>query len=150
MLVSCIVLLIIVSSVNYYNCRLEKLAITDELTGSYNRREFGRIFEKAVASYKKSGMDFSVMLVDIDNFKVINDSKGHNVGGDEVIQSVTRICNSCIRENDLMARWGGGDEFIFLIYGDIEIATSIAERIKTQIMKDEDLAEILEKDLQSP
>ncbi len=68
------------------------------------------------------------MLVDIDNFKVINDSKGHNVG-DEVIQSVTRICNSCIRENDLMARWGG-DEFIFLIYGDIEIATSIAERIK--------------------
>jgi len=142
LIVSCVVLFIIISSINYYNKRLEKLSITDELTGSYNRREFKRIFEKAVLKYKKTGMHFSVMLVDIDNFKIINDTKGHSVG-DLVIQSVTRICNLCIRDKDLMARWGG-DEFIFLINGNQDIALSIADRIKTQIQQDSLLAEILD------
>jgi len=137
LIVSAIVLFIIISSINYYNARLEKMAITDELTGSYNRREFTRIFDKAVQWYKKSSVHFTVMLIDIDNFKDINDSCGHLVG-DEVIKSITRICNDSIRDKDLMARWGG-DEFILLIYGEADTATSIAHRINASILDDEEL-----------
>lgn len=137
LLVSTAVVMIVIASINYYNKILEKLAITDELTGSYNRREFSRIYDKAVSWSKKTGDVFSVMLIDIDNFKQINDSLGHNTG-DLVIKAVTRICNDSIRDNDLIARWGG-DEFIMLIYGEIDTAQIIAERISLSMRADEEL-----------
>ncbi|ADD68492.1 diguanylate cyclase [Denitrovibrio acetiphilus DSM 12809] len=140
LLVTAIVVFIIMSSVNYYNRRLERLAITDELTGSYNRREFSRIYDKAVQWYKKNEEPFSVILVDIDNFKIINDAKGH-AAGDSVIKAVTRICKNSIRGNDLIARWGG-DEFIMLIYGDSNTASTIAERIQRYMSQDEELLTI--------
>lgn len=134
-LVSAAILFIIISSINYYNRRLEKLAVTDDLTGSYNRREFSRIFDKAVHWHKKTGGAFSTMLVDIDNFKTFNDSEGH-LKGDEVIKAVTNVCRRSIRDKDLIARWGG-DEFILLIYGGKDAAVSIADRINDSLAKDE-------------
>jgi diguanylate cyclase (GGDEF)-like protein len=134
------VVVIVISSINYYNNRLEKLAITDELTGTYNRREFSRQFERAVSNYKKTGQLFSVILIDIDRFKHINDKKGH-AKGDEIIKSVTKICQDSIRGNDLVARWGG-DEFILLIYGGESAANVIAERISKQMRTSEDMANI--------
>ncbi|MGD9809366.1 MAG: diguanylate cyclase [Deferribacterales bacterium] len=140
LVVSLIVVVIVISSINYYNNRLEKLAITDELTGTYNRREFSRQFERAVLNYKKTGQLFSVILIDIDRFKHINDKKGH-AKGDEIIKSVTKICQDSIRGNDLVARWGG-DEFILLIYGGESAANVIAERISKQMRTSEDMANI--------
>ncbi|PLX66398.1 MAG: hypothetical protein C0602_12115 [Denitrovibrio sp.] len=131
LIVSTLVLFIIITSINYYNSKLEKLAITDELTGNFNRREFIRIFEKAVKWHKKTQLPFSVMLIDIDNFKKINDSLGHLVG-DNVIKAVTETCGQSVRENDLIARWGG-DEFILLIYGDLNSSESIAQRIMSSL-----------------
>jgi len=140
LLVSVVVVIIVISSINYYNNRLEKLAITDELTGTYNRREFSRQFEKAIQNYKRTGQIFSVMLIDIDKFKHINDQKGHAIG-DNVIKSVTRICHENIRGNDLVARWGG-DEFILLIFGGQSAANVIAERISKQMRTADDLINI--------
>lgn len=135
--ISAAVLLIIISAVNYYNKRLEKLAATDELTGIYNRREFSRLFDKAVQWHKRTGMNFSVILVDIDRFKNINDTEGH-LKGDRIIKTVTNICRSSVREKDLLARWGG-DEFILLIFGDIHAAVSAAERIRSMMTTEPEL-----------
>jgi len=129
MIISAAVLFIIISAINYYNRKLEKLAITDELTGSFNRREFSKIYKKAVSLSGKTNEPFSVILTDIDNFKEVNDTNGHLMG-DNVIKAVTEVCNSSIRDDDMVARWGG-DEFILLIYGTKEIALTIAERINT-------------------
>lgn len=139
LLITAAVLSIVISTINYYNKRLERLAITDDLTGSYNRREFSRIFDKAVQSYRKSGNTFSAMLVDIDNFKQVNDIKGH-LTGDEIIKSVTNICQRSIRDNDLIARWGG-DEFILLIYGNKDAAAAIANRIMSTLKNEQPLPE---------
>lgn len=145
LLISGIVLFIIITAVNYYNKRLEKLAVTDELTGSFNRREFKHMFDKAVAWNRKNESVFSVMLIDIDNFKQINDNMGH-LTGDEVIKAVTDTCNSSVRDNDLIARWGG-DEFILLIFGDKSSAVSIAERIMQGLKTNKIISELNEKGL---
>jgi diguanylate cyclase (GGDEF)-like protein len=134
--VSVLILMVIISSVNYYNRRLEKLAITDELTGAYNRREFSRRFEDAVQAYRKNENPFTVLLIDIDNFKSINDMFGHSIG-DEVIRFVTLECGRHIREDDLLARWGG-DEFILMISGDTKTAVNIIERIYSNIRANKD------------
>jgi diguanylate cyclase (GGDEF)-like protein len=143
LLVSLMVIIIVISSVNYYNRRLEKLAVTDELTGSYNRREFSRFFDKAVQNYKRSGQTFSIILLDIDKFKIINDTKGHSTG-DDVIKAVTDICTGSIRDNDLIARWGG-DEFILLVQGDAAAAKIIAERISKTTYDSPELSNISPK-----
>jgi len=143
LLVSAVVIMIILSAINYYNKRLEKLAVTDDLTGSYNRREFARIFEKAVSWNSKNASPFSVLLIDIDHFKKINDSMGHVIG-DRIIKIITDIIHRNIRSHDMMARWGG-DEFIMLIYGDLETARSIAERVRAGVEDSPELKEILKE-----
>jgi len=88
---------------------LEDLALRDKLTGLANRHHFLGLLEQAMAHCKRNDKGLAVLFVDLDRFKVINDSMGHNVG-DLMLQEVAKRIRSCLREEDIVARYGG-DEF---------------------------------------
>ncbi len=129
--VSIIVIISSLLTVNHFQLRLERMARTDELTGLANRREFESGFDLAVARYKRQKKPFSLILLDIDSFKQINDSLGH-LAGDGVIVEVARTIRASARGTDLPARWGG-DEFVILMEGDLQDARSTAERIREKL-----------------
>ncbi|WP_292749049.1 sensor domain-containing protein [Methylophaga sp. UBA3613] len=85
----------------------------DALTQIPNRKYFLEQLEKVIASSLKENEHFAIMFIDLDNFKLINDTYGHTVG-DDVIKHVANVINSIIRENDMIARLGG-DEFVILL-----------------------------------
>ena len=96
------------------NKKLEELSITDQLTNLYNRRHFDKVFKRELKKAKRNKTFLSLILIDIDFFKKINDTRGHIVG-DKVLQEVA-IClrNTCKRPSDFVFRVGG-EEFIILI-----------------------------------
>lgn len=91
----------------------EKLANTDSLTGAYNRRYLEIFSAEYLKIVKRNKEDFSILMVDLDDFKIINDKFGHEEG-DNVLKIVVSVFKECIRENDLIIRYGG-DEFILLL-----------------------------------
>jgi diguanylate cyclase (GGDEF)-like protein len=112
---------------------LERRATTDELTGLVNRREFERLTEEAILDGARFNTGLCVMLVDLNGFKQINDTLGHQFG-DLVLQECAHRLNSAVRETDVVGRWGG-DEFVILLPG-LEDGTAVrrsAERIATQL-----------------
>lgn len=90
----------------------QHLAYTDTLTGLPNRARFEKRFQEAAARSERSGKPFALFMLDLDHFKDINDSLGHN-SGDELLRQVTARLSSCIRDCDTIARMGG-DEFAIL------------------------------------
>jgi len=94
------------------NQELERFSKTDPLTGVANRHSLADFFGKEVARNKRYHSDFSVVMVDIDHFKKVNDQYGHNVG-DRVLIEIAKILSANVRENDVVGRWGG-EEFIIL------------------------------------
>jgi diguanylate cyclase (GGDEF)-like protein len=90
------------------NKQLIRAANTDFLTGALNRREFTHLFEST-----KDKVPFCIVMGDIDSFKAVNDTYGHDVG-DNVIISAVNIMKSCLKPDDLIARWGG-EEFLILL-----------------------------------
>ena len=99
------------------------------LTGLPNRRMFSKRLDKAIAMLSKQQMPFALMLLDVDNFKQINDSYGHEIG-DKVIVELGLKLQETIREQGLVARLGG-DEFVILLpdAGDVRQLEGIAQRI---------------------
>ncbi|HVL00640.1 MAG TPA: diguanylate cyclase [Dongiaceae bacterium] len=96
------------------NQRLNELAITDELTGAYNRRHFNQQFEQAFANHLRLRTPFALCMIDIDHFKLYNDTYGHQAG-DEVLQQISRCLASRLqRSNDFLFRLGG-EEFAILL-----------------------------------
>ncbi len=93
--------------------KLRRLAITDELTQVYNRRHFIELAEQTLAQAKKQGGTFSIIILDMDNFKQINDTYGHGIG-DEMLRHFCEACRGFLPETALLARYGG-DEFVFLL-----------------------------------
>jgi diguanylate cyclase (GGDEF)-like protein len=111
---------------------LELLAMTDPLTGINNRRFFMELISEEVERSKRYRHPFSLLALDIDNFKEINDTYGHDVG-DEVLRSFTQQCQIKLRGTDKLARLGG-DEFIaLLVQTDQNEAEIIAERLRESI-----------------
>ena len=117
--------------INYFQKQLEILATRDKLTRAFNRNEFERRYNYLAGMEKRDMLKLSIILFDIDRFKVINDTHGH-VFGDAVIRKIADIAREITRENDILVRWGG-DEFILLSIGDIEHARTIAQRLKDGI-----------------
>lgn len=107
-------------------------AETDALTGVANRRSFMVQAELAFANARAGGKGFSVLMLDIDHFKIINDTYGHSLG-DEVIHDVAQACKTALRGSDCFARFGG-EEFIALLpLTDSDGATAVAEVLRKTV-----------------
>jgi diguanylate cyclase (GGDEF)-like protein len=105
-----------------------RLAITDSLTGLYNSRYFYKHLDIEVARTKRYGNSLSLILFDIDDFKMLNDTYGHQEG-DEVLQGLARSLTSVSRETDIVVRYGGAEFIIILPNTAREEATALARRI---------------------
>jgi diguanylate cyclase (GGDEF)-like protein len=103
----------------------------DGLTKVFNRKYFLHVAEDAIEKSKKGAHDISVVMVDIDFFKKVNDTYGHQAG-DEVLVSVAKILSSSLRELDIIARYGG-EEFIIFMMTDAKNAFDVIEKIRLKI-----------------
>ncbi len=130
------VVIVIINSqlIRQYQIKMEKLATTDTLTGLYNRYSFDLLMENAVTSAKRHRLPLSLMLFDIDHFKRINDQYGH-LTGDQALIHTTHIAKQCIREADILARWGGEEFMILLENCDQKNAESVAHSIRERLAK---------------
>ncbi len=109
-----------------------EMAATDSLTGLANRRIFHEKLSEEFARAERYGCAFSLLLIDIDHFKNINDTYGH-IAGDAVLQSLSRILREKIRRVDTAARYGGEEFVILLLEANEPSAKIVAERIRTAI-----------------
>jgi diguanylate cyclase (GGDEF)-like protein/PAS domain S-box-containing protein len=110
----------------------ERLAITDGLTGLCNRRYFYELLEREVESVDRYGDFLSLIMLDIDSFKIYNDTYGHLVG-DALLSELAQLLEQNIRKVDVAARYGG-DEFVILLpHTDKRQAVALAERIRTSV-----------------
>jgi len=119
------------------NTEFKKLSVTDALTGLYNRRYFEEKLEDEMKVTKRHGDIYSLLLIDIDKFKVVNDTYGH-MHGDTVIKEVAKTINSRLREIDVVCRIGG-EEFVAICKfankeGAIELAENIRELVAENTM----------------
>lgn len=114
------------------NARLVNQARTDDMTGALNRRAFVHVARHTLAGCQRTGRAMSVMLMDLDRFKQINDTHGH-AAGDQALRTFHRRLCSLLRDEDIVARVGG-EEFAVLLPGaDIENAREVAERVRAGV-----------------
>lgn len=106
-----------------------KSSSLDPLTGAYNRSVMQCFLEDAFADAQKNGKEFSLLMLDIDHFKKINDVYGH-LTGDQVLQLLVMLLQSTLRDKDRIIRFGGEEFLIILHHTTFEIAYNIAERIR--------------------
>lgn len=112
--------------------KISELAITDELTGLYNRRHLLKVLEQQRALANREGTPFVLAFIDLDNFKDVNDEFGHSIG-DEVLKQFSGLLQDSIREVDLVSRYGG-EEFVILLNGvGIDTASIVVERIRLAV-----------------
>jgi len=112
--------------------RLKNLAVKDALTGLYNRRYFDESLNRETAAARESGAPLCVIMFDIDHFKKLNDTKGHDAG-DVALQSVGRFLGGTATENDIPCRYGGEEFFFIMKDTPYEAALDKAEIIRKGI-----------------
>ena len=121
---------------------LEYQASHDKLTGLFNRNRFDEIYTKEIKRTKRYNNELSIIIFDIDDFKMVNDTYGHQIG-DEVLKEIAKITLNGVREQDINVRWGG-EEFLILlpqtnITGALTVASKIKSAIKEHIFTDKSL-----------
>ena len=121
-----------ITAIHNENKLLETMAYNDHLTGIYNRQMFAKVLEKEIENKKRHGDNISLLMLDIDHFKMINDTYGHEIG-DKVLVSLTKLISSNLRTNDVFARWGGEEFMILLPRTDVNIAYHKAEELRKLI-----------------
>ncbi|MFY7940480.1 MAG: GGDEF domain-containing protein, partial [Burkholderiaceae bacterium] len=112
---------------------LKKLSQTDHLTGLTNRRSVLTAVTREHNLYRRSGHAYSVLVIDVDFFKRVNDTHGHAVG-DEVLIGVAQTMKACARATDVVARFGGEEFMVFLPNTDEDQAYAMAERMRLAVM----------------
>lgn len=114
------------------NAELELLATRDPLSGCLNRRAFHAALETLLTEARTSGQPLSCVMIDIDHFKNVNDTHGHQIG-DRVIQEVAKKLLECVRSTDLVGRYGG-EEFCLILRGTpLAVAEELAESVRARI-----------------
>jgi diguanylate cyclase (GGDEF)-like protein len=118
----------------YYSLvgHLRELSITDSLTGLFNRRYFEERFFEELHRSERHNLTFSLAMMDIDDFKVFNDSEGH-LAGDEILKTIANIAKDCLRVSDVLARFGGEEFAVIMPQTDKDEAFLVAERIRKSI-----------------
>jgi diguanylate cyclase (GGDEF)-like protein len=129
-LVIALVLLATALTVRKYQSRLERTASTDRLTGTMNRHAFHFVIGNAIKKAARDRKPFSVLMLDIDDFKRVNDERGH-AAGDEVLASVARGARGAIRDSDFICRWGGEEFLVALPDCSLAQAAGVAEKLRT-------------------
>lgn len=114
------------------NSELEKLSVTDKLTQLYNRVQLEKVFEEQFNRSKRYETPFSILLCDVDHFKMVNDTLGH-IAGDAVLKELASVLKQEIRESDTIGRWGGEEFLIISPETDTEHALQLAERLRSAI-----------------
>lgn len=112
--------------------KLIELSITDQLTGVFNRRKIDEILKFEIKKSNRYHNTFSIILIDIDHFKSVNDTYGHMVG-DIVLKEFSTILKNTIRDLDILGRWGGEEFIIVCMQTDLEGATLLAEKLRKKI-----------------
>jgi diguanylate cyclase (GGDEF)-like protein len=119
-------------SLQVQNQLLETLAVTDSLTGLYNRKKLGDFLADQFARFRRNHRPFAVLMLDLDHFKSINDNHGH-VAGDEILADVAAILKQSVRSIDHVARYGGEEFVVVLVETASDAALDIAERIRSVV-----------------
>jgi len=114
------------------NAELRRLSTTDALTGLYNRRHFFELAQAEFERARRHHLALSVLMIDIDHFKHINDSCGH-LTGDQTLQAVARLCQQMLREHDVLGRYGGEEFAVLLPETRLDGALDSAERLRTHV-----------------
>ena len=112
--------------------QVEHLAVTDTLTQAFNRRKFDEIVDQSTRQEGTALKRFSLIMLDIDHFKQVNDSHGHSIG-DEVLKHLCRVIRGVIRQGDQLIRWGGEEFLILLPETTVVDAEPLAERIRSEV-----------------
>ncbi|OCC16396.1 diguanylate cyclase/phosphodiesterase (GGDEF & EAL domains) with PAS/PAC sensor(s) [Dissulfuribacter thermophilus] len=110
------------------------MALTDPLTGIHNRRHFFVVAEREMQKLRRKSRSAACLLIDIDHFKAVNDVHGHLIG-DQVLIAVAQRIKSCVRDFDLLARFGGEEFVLFLVETDLPGAIKVAERVRKEVAK---------------
>ncbi len=124
-----IIFLLIRLQIKDYRRKIELLATTDKLTGLYNRQAFDVIMEQALKERKRDRSEMTLLMMDLDFFKTVNDNYGHLCGDEVLIRASERI-KDAIRESDVLCRWGGEEFFVLIKNCGFENAKKSAEKIR--------------------
>lgn len=131
LLVTAVVLTLVSLAIRRYQQRITTLATTDSLTELPNRRGFDILAAQALQEAQRDGSPLCAVLLDLDNFKQLNDSHGH-LAGDDVLRGFAGQLRECLRQSDILCRWGG-EEFILLLKNtDRHSASELAEKLREQ------------------
>ena len=117
------------------NEMLKFIGLTDSLTGVYNRRYMDRRLLEEIARARRQGYRLSCMYIDLDHFKRVNDTVGHQ-GGDDVLREVCGRIKAELRMSDALGRFGGEEFVVLLIDADLESASMVAQRIRASVAAD--------------
>jgi diguanylate cyclase (GGDEF)-like protein len=116
----------------FYQARLAEGAFQDPLTGLYNRRHLDERLSAELAAAERHGRALSLLLVDIDHFKKVNDAHGH-IAGDEALKMIAFVLRGAVRREDVLARYGGEEFCVIARETPLEGARALAERIRAAV-----------------
>ncbi len=114
------------------NTKLQKLATTDSLTGTLNRRTFEARLDEEIARSRRYGSELTLLMFDLDHFKAINDNHGHQVGDTVLVEICQRIRRQ-LRRTDCLARWGGEEFMVLMPHCPETKGQTVAEKLRHQI-----------------
>lgn len=133
-IITVVVLLIVHLTINRYQRRLETMATTDNLTGLANRYALDILLDQQALEASRHSSPMSAIMLDIDHFKTLNDSRGH-LAGDEVLREIATTLKENLRASDIACRWGGEEFLVILSNTDLAAAAKVAASLCDRIAK---------------